>query len=291
MRRLGPEDTGRSAGRDSASAYNSGMRKDPDGSSRPPVLNSVNNALRVLDYLVEHGEGGVSEMGREFGLSPGTVYRLVSTLVQTGFADQNGENRKYVPGTKILELANSMRSRVEFLDLAHLQLGRLMERSQETVNFGVMRGDDVVYVDRVLSRQPLGVEVKIGSHVPAFCTALGKVLLAYGNEETRDDYLRRLSDIAVGTPHRVPSVGELRKELVQVVAKGHAEDTGEYSPDVECVAAPVLNSKGRAIAAVSVSGPATRFAAKRESIIPMVEIAGRELTLLIRELGDDNPPL
>jgi IclR family KDG regulon transcriptional repressor len=267
------------------------MRNESDGSPRAPVLNSVNNALRVLDHLVEHGEGGVSEMGRQLGLSPGTVYRLVSTLVQAGFADQNGETRKYVPGTKILELANSMRSRVEFLDLAHVQLGRLMERSHETVNFGVMRDDDVVYVDRVLSRQPLGVEVKIGSHVPAFCTALGKVLLAFGDEDMRDGYLRRLSDIGDGTPHRVPSTAELRKELAEVVAKGHAEDVGEYSPDVMCVAAPVLNSKGRAIAAVSVSGPATRFAASRESIIPMVEIAGRELTLLIRELGDDNPSL
>jgi len=267
------------------------MRNAADTATRPPVLNSVNNALRVLDYLVEHGEGGVSEMGRQLGLSPGTVYRLVSTLVQAGFADQNGETKKYVPGTKILELANAMRNRFDFLDLAHVHLGRLMDRAHETVNFGVIRGDDVVYVDRVLSRHPLAVEVKIGSHVPAFCTALGKVLLAFGDEAARESYLSRLPDLSADHHGEVPSSAEFRRELAEVVAKGHAEDLGEFSPDIMCVAAPVLNSKGRAVAAVSVSGPASRFSASRDTIVPLVEIAARELTLLVHELGDDNPAL
>lgn len=266
--------------------------KGKEDESGPPVLNSVNNALRVLDYLVEEGEGGVSEMGRQLGLSPGTVYRLVSTLVQAGFADQNGETRKYVPGTKILEMANSLRNRADFAGLAHLHLGRLVERSHETVNLGVMRGDDIVYVDRVLSQQPVAVEVKIGSRVPAYCTALGKAILGFSPDDTKESYLRRLPQIGEGdNEHVVPSVSKLRKELQEVASVGHAEDRGEYSPDINCVAAPVLNSKGVAVAAVSISGPASRFAAQRDVIVPLVEIAGRELTLLVHELGDDNPPM
>jgi IclR family KDG regulon transcriptional repressor len=267
------------------------MRNAAEGATRAPVLNSVNNALRALDYLVEHGEGGVSEMGRQLGLSPGTVYRLVSTLVQAGFADQNGDTKKYVPGTKILELANVMRNRVDFFSLAHVHLGRLMERTHETVNFGVMRGDDVVYVDRVVSRHPLAVEVKVGSHVPAFCTALGKVLLAFADDATRESYVSRLVEVGRGHDGRVPSGKEFRKELADVVARGHALDRGEFSPDIMCAAAPVLNSKGKAVAAVSVSAPASRFSVSQDKIVPLVEIEGRELTLLVHELGDDNPPL
>jgi DNA-binding IclR family transcriptional regulator len=247
--------------------------------------------LRVLDYLVEHGEGGVSEMGRELGLSPGTVYRLVSTLVQAGFAGQNNDTKKYLPTTKILELATAMRNRVDFRGLAHDHLRRLMERTHETVNFGVMRGDDVVYLDRILSSYPLAIEVKIGSHVPAYCTALGKVLLAFGDEAVRDSYVRRLPEVAVDQDHKAPKVDEFRRELADVVSKGHAFDRGEFSPDIMCVAAPVLNTKGSAIAAVSVSGPASRFKARQDTILPLVEIAGRELTLLAHELGEDNPPL
>jgi DNA-binding IclR family transcriptional regulator len=230
-------------------------------------------------------------MARALDLSPGGAYRLVSTLAAAGFAEQNPENRKYLPGTKILQLANSMRSRVEFLDLAHSHLDRLMHRAQETVNFGVLRGDDVVYVDRVLSNQTLGVEVKIGSQVPAYCTALGKVLLAHSDPETRDRYLARLPELTKGSRHHVPTRKQLERELSVAEARGYAEDKGEFSPDIACAAAPVLNSHGRAVAAVSVSGPATRFNSRRETLIPMVEIAGKELTILLQELGDDNPRL
>lgn len=254
------------------------------------MLKSVSNALRVLEYLVEHGEGGVSEMGRDIGLSPGTVYRLVSTLVDAGFADQNIDNRRYIPGPRILHLANVMRNRVEFLDVGRAHLERLTDRANETVNFAVMRNDEVVYVDRVVSNQPLAVEVRIGSHVPVFCTALGKVLLAFSSDEVRESYFARLSEFP-DDGHFKPTESQLRTELARIVAQGYAEDKGEFSPDISCVATPVLNSKGRAIAAVSVSGPATRFAARKDALIPMIEITGKELTLLVTELGDDNPRL
>lgn len=256
----------------------------------PAVLSSVNNALRVLEHLVEHGEGGVSEMGRALGLSPGTVYRLVSTLVSTGFADQDPGTKKYRPGFKILEFANAMRSRVELFDLAHTHLERLAKRAGETANLGVLRGDDVVYVDRIVSSQAVAVEVRIGTRVPAFCTALGKAVLANSDEETRAAYLDRLSGLG-GGGHEPPATDAFRTELEMVATRGYAEDDGEFSPDIRCVAAPVLNSRGRAIAAVSVSGPTSRFTQRRADLVPLVEITGRELTLLVKELGDDNPRL
>lgn len=254
------------------------------------MLSSVSNALRVLEYLVEHGEGGVSEIGRSLNLSPGTVYRLVSTLSYAGFADQNPENRKYRAGFKILEYANAMRSRVEFLDLAHPHLERLAERANETVNLGVLRGDDVVYVERIVSSQPVAVEVKVGSHVPAFCTAMGKVLLAHGENADRESYLDRLAELG-DQSHTPPDKRRLAKDLQDVESRGYAEDNGEYSPDIMCVAAPVLNTRGMAIAAISASGPASRFRMRREALIPLVEIAGKELTILLNELGEHNPRL
>jgi DNA-binding IclR family transcriptional regulator len=158
------------------------------------------------------------------------------------------------------------------------------------VNLGVLRGEDVVYVDRVLSSQPLSVEVRIGSRVPAFCTALGKVMLAYGDSGGRERYMKRLPGLA-SEAHRPPTKAHFLKELKEIEARGYAEDLGEFSPDIMCVAAPVINSRGLAVAAVSVSGPASRFKPRRESLIPMVEIAGKELTLLLAELGEDDPRL
>ena len=188
------------------------------------MLSSVANSLHVLECLVLRGEVGVSDLARELEISVGTAHRLVSTLAEAGFAEQNSSNRKYGAGPKVLELANTVRSRADFIELGHSSLEALMERSEETVNLGVLRGDDVVYVDRVVSNQPLVVEVRIGSHVPAYCTALGKVLLAYGDPEVRDSYLARLAGIDSFEGARRPSRARLVKELVSVTEQGHAED-------------------------------------------------------------------
>ena len=253
------------------------------------MLNSVSNALKALEYLVEHGEVGVSELARALEVSPGGAHRLLSTLAEAHYADQNPDNRKYRAGARIPELANAMRDQVDFLELAHSHLERLMSRSEETVNLGVLRGDDVVYVDRVVSNQPLSVEVKIGSRVPVYCTALGKALLAYAFSEVQESYLNRLPEIAKASPHHIPTRKQLEQELTRAAARGHAEDIGEFSPDIACIAAPVLNSHQRAVAAVSVSGPASRIKAFREKLLPLVEIAGKELSLVLQELGDDSP--
>ena len=255
------------------------------------MLNSVGNALRVLEHLVERGESGVSEMARDLDLSPGGVHRIVSTLVEARFAEQNRDNRKYLPGSRILELANAMRSQVEFLDLAHGHLERLMQRTQETVNFGVLRGDEVVYVDRVVSNQPLAVEVKIGSRVPAYCTALGKALLAHAEPTARDSYLNRLKDLGQGDGPSVPTREHLEEDLSRIRVRGTADDPGEFSPDIACVAAPIFNGRDRAVAAVSISGPASRMRARRDLLEPMVEIAAKEISLLLKELGEDSPRL
>ena len=106
------------------------------------MLSSVANSLRVLVTLVNHGEIGVSDIGRELDLTGGTVFRLLSTLCEAGFAEQNLENRKYRPGPQVLELANTIRSRTSFIDVAHAELETLMNQSAETVNLGVLRGDN-----------------------------------------------------------------------------------------------------------------------------------------------------
>jgi DNA-binding IclR family transcriptional regulator len=250
------------------------------------VLSSVANSLRVLVTLVNHGEIGVSDIGRELDLTGGTVFRLLSTLCEAGFAEQNQENRKYRPGPQVLELANTIRSRTSFIDVAHGELETLMNQSGETVNLGVLRGDNVVYVDRVVGTQhQLVMEVRVGSAIPAFCSAMGKSLLAYADAEVQRDYLRRLPQIVTAEGIKPPAGQAFAEELERVVTSGHSEDYGEYSPDIACVAAPVLDGAGRAIAAVSISGPRHRVETMRADLIPLVREGGKRLTEMAQRLG------
>jgi len=250
------------------------------------VLSSVANSLRVLVTLVNHGEIGISDIGRELDLTGGTVFRLLSTLCEAGFAQQNPENRKYRPGPQVLELANTIRSRTSFIDIAHSELETLMNQSGETVNLGVLRGDSVVYVDRVVGTQhQLVMEVRVGSAIPAFCSAMGKSLLAYADAQVQRNYMERLPKIVTTEGINPPASETFAKELDLVVASGHSEDHGEYSPDIACVAAPVLDSLGRAIAAVSISGPRHRIETRRADLIPLVREGGKRLSEMAQRLG------
>lgn len=256
------------------------------GADERPMLSSVANSLRVLVALVNHGEIGVSDIGRELNLTGGTVFRLLSTLCEAGFAEQNPGNRKYRPGPQVLELANTIRSRTSFIDVAHGELESLMNQSAETVNLGVLRGDDVVYVDRVVgTRHQLVMEVRVGSAIPAFCSAMGKSLLAFAETGIQRDYLARLAQMRNADGITPPSAETFARELDLVVTAGHSEDHGEYSPDIACVAAPVMDGSGRAIAAVSISGPRHRIEARRADLIPLVREGGKRLSEIAQRLG------
>lgn len=257
----------------------------PKTESRP-MLSSVANALRVLEYLIETGEARVSEIGRELNVTVGTAHRLVGTLVGSGFAEQNSTNRRYRPSLKLLVLANKMRSRLGIRDLTHNRLEELTEATHETANLGILDSDRVLYVDKVFSDQVFGIEAKVGTRLPAYSTALGKVLIAYQDESAREDYLARIA-AALGTDgeHPPPDPAALRKELTAAMQRGYAEDPGEYLPDVFCVAAPVKNARGNAIAAVSISAPRSRYKAGRDGFILEVKRTADALSDDVQNLG------
>lgn len=249
------------------------------------VLSSAANSLRVLELLAQKGEIGVTDIARELDFTVGTAFRLVSTLVDAGFAQQSSTNKKYGPGLKVLELANMIRSRANFIELAHPHLEMLMSETNETVNLGVLHGDDVAYVDRVVGRQQLIMEVRIGSRVPAYCTALGKTLLAHVDPQFREAYLARLPYLPASDGTAPPPRHRLAQELEDVVKAGVGYDRGELSPDVVCVAAPILDADGRALAAVSVSGPRHRMEKYLPDLTIRVRSTAADLSDLLQRIG------
>ena len=161
-----------------------------------------------------------------------------------------------------------------------------MEQTNHTANLGVLREDRVVYVDRVVAKLPFTVEVQIGSSVPAYCTGLGKAILALSPAPVRESFLRRLPGLDQGGI--VPAPDVLRKQLDQIADVGFAEDRGDFSPDISCVAAPVIAPGGEAIAAVSVSGLRSMFEPVRGENTRRVVEAGEELSRLLAVLGRAN---
>lgn len=250
------------------------------------MLSSVTNALRVLEFLVAKGEAGISETARALDLTVGTAHRLVATLVEKGYAEQNSSNRRYRPGPMIPDLARAMRGSSDFVGIAHTKLIELMAQAGDTVNLAVLRDHDVVYIDRAVTSQPLAVAVSIGSRVPAYCTSLGRVMLAYSSDEVIEDYLDRLPDLAAQAEQPAPGPDELREIIKSAREAGYAQDNGEFSPDIACVAAPILDSSGEPAAAVSVAGPQSRIVQRHGTLVPLVKTTAKELSELLEAMGD-----
>lgn len=252
------------------------------------MLSSVTNALRVLEYLVEEGEAGVSEISRALDLTIGTVYRMVSTLSALGYVEQNPTNRRYNPGPKIPTLARHMTGGQDFVALARPHLERLMVQSGETVNLAVLRETEVVYIDRAVTNQPVGVSVRIGSRVPVYCTGLGKAMMAFQPEEVMQAYLDLLPGMEATAYAAPPAPGDFAEVLQDVRRNGFAEDRNEFSADIACVAAPILDAAGTAKAAISVAVLSSRASDRLDDIAPLVKEAAKELSELLQLTGNQS---
>jgi len=257
------------------------------GSSRR-ALSSVTNAFSVLAYLVDAGEAGVSEIARHVGVTVGTAHRLVGTLVATGFAEQNPANRKYRPSRNLVALAQKVQTTLSAREIAHQRLEELVRRVNETGNLAILSADQVLYVDKVTSEQPFGIEARVGSRLPAYCTALGKVLVAHLDADGRAHYLKTLRKR--DRSRATPALAAFRAELDEVRERGFALDHGEYLPDVYCAAAPVWSRNG-VVAAMSVAVPRSRFLTQRDELVAEVTTAAEALSGDLRELGLPESPL
>ncbi|HUB71208.1 MAG TPA: IclR family transcriptional regulator [Acidimicrobiales bacterium] len=261
--------------------------------TRPPrnSLSSASNALLVLEYLVEVDEAGVSDISRHLGVTVATAHRLVATLVATGFAEQNAANRRYRPSHKLVVLAQRSRQTVDAREMAHACLANLAQVVHETCNLAILSSSTVLYTDKVTSDQPFGIEARVGSCLPAYCTALGKVLLAGLPDEALADYLSYMKAARKRRELPPPPADALFKaEIRSAREKGYAIDEGEYLPDVFCAAAPISGSDGSVIAAMSIATPRSRFHAKKRTFIQEVCNSAQALSKEFVDLGLPRQP-
>lgn len=222
-----------------------------------PGVQSVDRALDLLEVLAADGPLGLSEAAAGAGLAEGTAHRLLRTLLVRGYVRQDSD-RRYAPGTRLLGLGDGARRAVA--DASRPFLSRLVELSGETANLAVLEGDQVVYVAQVPSAQRLRLFAEVGRRVSAHSTAVGKVLLTGLGTEAVTALLRR-----TGLPRRTPRTLTTEAAVLAAVraaaTAGWAVDDEEEESGVRCLAVPVL-AGDRVVAAMSVSGPSTRVAAR-----------------------------
>lgn len=250
------------------------------------VIQTVVNALRLLEVFQEDEVLGVTEISRRLDLHKNNVFRLLATLEERSYVEQCEDDR-YRLGMACLELGHAFSRTRSLARQARPVLEELCAATGETIHLGVLADFDVVHLDGEQPDQLVVTRLRNGGRLPAHCTALGKVLLANlaANELERVDR-EHLSEGALiaETPETITDREKFIEHLRAVATQGWALDLEECEPGLACVAAPVHDADGRVVAALSLSAPTLRAS---ESVLvdrvsgQVVESANR----LSRRLG------
>ncbi|HET7874685.1 MAG TPA: IclR family transcriptional regulator [Methylomirabilota bacterium] len=222
----------------------------------------MTNALALLEtFSAERPELGVTELSRALGLGKSTVYRLLVSLAARGYVSKNVQTDCYRLGLKPFEVGSLAVGQLTVREAVAPYLQRLQAASRETVHLGVLDEWEVVYIDKIESRQTLQMYSRIGRRAPIHCTALGKVLLAFQAEEEVERLLRRR--LRAYTALTLTDPVKLRHELDRIRITGFAVDNEEFEVGLKCVAAPVRDHTGGVVASLGIASPAVRLPAER----------------------------
>ena len=217
-------------------------------------VQSVGRALHILAlYSYSRPLIGISDIAQELGVSKGTAYNLAHTLEREGFIDQDAVSRKYRLGVMSLAVGSIASGTLEINQRAAGPANYLAERTQLLCRVGIWkRGRAVVTLNAAPhSRTPF--QPFFGPIVPAYCTVIGKVLLAYLTPEQRKDYLDR-TELVSYTDHTITDREELEKVLGRVRQNGHAIANQEIISGRAALAVPIFGPNPTPIAALALSG-------------------------------------
>lgn len=226
---------------------------------------------------------GISEISERSKLPLATTHRIISTLVKLGYVEQNPETNKYTLGVRILQLRGAVISQLNLGVVAMPIMKMLMNRVEETVHLAVYNEGEIVYIERVEGLRTQGMYTRIGKRAPAHCTALGKVLLSHLAETLWFDDVVNQHGLKAYSDTTITTVDELKLELQRTKERGYAVDNGETGEKVRCVAAPIHDYTGQAVAAISVSGPQTQVT--KDRVTSLGESVCRAAELISAKLG------
>ena len=222
---------------------------------------SIIKAFTLLDaFTSEKKEWGVRELATKSGYNKSTTYRLLSTLVSLKVVQQN-ENEKYSLGSKLFELGNRVSLYQSLINATKIPIRDIAINIQETVLYGVLKDNQVFYINKAESIQGLKISTSVGSYQPIHATAMGKILLAFSSEIKKENVLNSIHFNSY-TKNTITKKSAFISELEKAKNQGYALDLEEFELGLICVAIPIFNKQNKLIGSISASGPSSRFELK-----------------------------
>ena len=225
-------------------------------------VKSLYKAIQVLLYFTEEvKELGVTELAEKSGLLKSTISNIMSTYEVCGIVKRNPKTNKYRLGLKVLELSNCFYYNDDIRKVMRSCMEKIAEQVKEIVYLAVFYEEEIIYLDAAFPVYSIGSRNMTGVKAPAYCTGIGKVLLAYEKEEVIDRIISK--GLEPFTQNTITEAEVLKKELARIREQGYAVDNMEHEFGIRCVAVPIKNYEGIVRAAISVSGPSLRLQDER----------------------------
>ena len=218
---------------------------------------SLEKGVKVLELLAQHGELSVSETARLMDTNRAGSHRFIATLRDLGYVEKNRSN-KYQPTLKIMRLAMKVANRFEIRRIARPYMHKLSMMYKETINLGFLKNREIVHIDKIDSLEVLRMDSALGDKAPAYCTGLGKSILAFLPLHELEHYLENV-ELKQLAPNSITDKEELKTELSHIKKKRYAIDDEEMVTGLRCIAAPILDHNSYPAYAISVSGPSMRL--------------------------------
>ncbi len=241
---------------------------------------SLDKALDIIELVLDQGRDlSITEISERLAMGKGTVHRILSTLKEHKFFQQDSNTKLYGLGVRTLEIGAPKKQEV-FLRKAIIPfMQELYERCGETINLAVWEYNEIRYIHRLESEEMLRISMPAGARFPGYCAATGKVFLSYfSNEDIRQIY-GRMNAFKKYTERTIDSVDALIADIEKVRIERVAIDDEETLSGVYCVAAPILNSKGECVASISISAPKNRvFPGTSATFAKLVSEAAQNIT-------------
>ncbi|WP_306115953.1 MULTISPECIES: HTH-type transcriptional regulator BhcR [unclassified Roseovarius] len=242
------------------------------------TIQSLDRAIDVLDLLAAHAGLTLTEIANELAQSPATMHRVLSTLEARDMVEMDGQSQTWHIGAAAYRIGSAFLHRSGVVERSRPAMRRLMEQTGETSNLGIEMNGNVMFIGQVETNETIRAFFPPGTISPMHASGIGKALLSRYSDD-RFDRVVSGRDLEGFTDKTVTDPERLRDDLRQARDRGWAFDDEEKATGMRCVAAPILNTYGEAIAGISVSGPTSRMPQERiEEIAALVAAAAREVS-------------
>jgi len=237
----------------------SDIDEEAEDRARGGGVQSIGRAFTILEEVARNREGiGLADLSKRVGLHNSTTFHLVKTMVSLGYLRQIKDGKRYRIGRPLFALAASALDEMEMVSMATPVLDDLARDTGESSHFAARMSDAVVVMARTPGPGAFQLADRVGVVRPAYCTALGKVILAALRPDQLDRYIERI-ELKSMTAKTITDPQRLRREIEEVRRAGIAFDDGEFDNEVRCAAMPVRDFSGQVVGAIGISGPVWRL--------------------------------